>query len=59
MKKLLIVGCTDPLMWYANKIDQYVVFVSEENDYYWSREDEGYLNIVKKEDAIIVFASIL
>lgn len=41
-------------MWYASKVGQTVPFVRETNDGYWSREDAGYLNIVRKTDAEIV-----
>ena len=56
MKKLLIKQCNDPMMWYANKIGKTVEFLgaSGVEGIYWSREDAGYKNIVKMEDAEIV-----
>lgn len=53
MKLLLITSCIDSSMWYAEKIGQYIPFLWEEEDYYWSREDAGYKNIVKKCDAVV------
>ena len=46
-----IAKCSDPQMWYADKIGQLVAYISETEDEYISREDAGYLNIVKKSDA--------
>jgi hypothetical protein len=54
MKKLLITGCSDYLLWYAKKIGQEVPFVREDNGYFWSREDTGYLNIVFRKDAHVI-----
>lgn len=51
---LLIVACSDPMMWYANKVGHYVPYLGEWVDGYKSREPAGYINIVKKADAIIV-----
>lgn len=51
--KLLIIKCSDSMFWYANKIGQEVEFIREESDCYLSKEDAGFINIVKKEDAII------
>ena len=59
MKTLLIIGCTDPLMWYAKLVGQYVVFLREDKDYYWSREQGGYSNIVHKKDALVVCKATL
>ena len=52
--KLKIKQCPDPLMWYADKIGQEVTYCGEAEEYYWSREDAGYKNIVLKEDAEII-----
>lgn len=41
-------------MWYAAKVGQIVPFVRETHDGYWSREDAGYINIVRKTDAEII-----
>lgn len=53
MKTLLITGCTDPLLWYSHKVGSEVPFLGEDMDYYWSKEDYGYRNIVFKKDAIV------
>ena len=52
--KLHIKQCRDPLMWYSRKIGEDVDFVREDKDYYWSRDDGGYINIVHKTDADII-----
>lgn len=51
MRKLKIVGCTDPMMWYAGLVGQVVPLVREESDIYLSREPAGFSNIVRKRDA--------
>jgi len=52
--KLLIVQCPDPLMWYAGKIGQTVPYLGHWPESFRSREDAGYINIVKFADAKIV-----
>lgn len=52
-KELTIVGCFDPMMWYRDLVGEKVDFVKEDDDYYWCREPEGYINIVHKSDGII------
>ncbi len=52
--KILILGCEDPLMWYASFVGETVPYVREEKDHFISREPDGYVNIVKKSDAEIV-----
>lgn len=54
-KAIKITGCTDPLMWYSDKVGETVPFLREEDGTYWSVEDEGFTNIVKKEDAEIIY----
>lgn len=53
MKRLKITGCTDSLLWYAEKIGEIVPYVStsESEEFYMSREPAGYLNIVYMKDA--------
>ena len=41
-------------MWYADKIGETVPFFSDERAYYMSRQPEGYINIVHKDDADII-----
>lgn len=53
-KRLLITNCSDAMMWYANKAGKEVDFIREESDCYLSRDDAGFINIVKKCDAVIL-----
>ena len=55
IKGIKITGCMDPLMWYVDKIGETVPFVYEEDNCFMSREPDGYLNIVLKKDAEIVY----
>ena len=50
-RRLLITGCSDPLMWYANMVGQVVTLLGVDDEYYWSREPAGPRNIVKLADA--------
>ena len=54
-RELRIIGCSDPLMWYSHKVGKSVPFVRELEDCFISREPTGYVNIVRKEDAEIVY----
>lgn len=57
MPKLLITKCNDSLMWYSKLVGQTVPYEGEWSDapdVYKSREPAGYINIVKKTDAVIV-----
>jgi len=54
-RQLKITGCIDPLMWYADKVGETVPFVREADDCFISREPAGYVNIVRKTDAEIVY----
>ena len=56
VRGILITHCTDPLMWYANRLGEIVPFVRSDEEHYWSREDAGYLNIVHKKDAMLVYS---
>lgn len=53
-KKLLITKCSDPLMWYADKVGQTVPYLGEGYGYYSSREDAGWVNVVNMDDAVVV-----
>jgi len=53
MKTLTITGCTDGLLWYADRVGQQVVYLGEESDIYWSRDSGGYKNLVWKKDATV------
>lgn len=52
--KLKITGCTDPHMWYSNKIGDTVDYNGKEDDIYWSRDSGGYVNIVFVKDAVLI-----
>jgi hypothetical protein len=54
MKVLQIINCKDRQMWYRDIINQTVPLIGVEENYYWSREPDGYKNIVLKSDAIII-----
>lgn len=54
MKKILIKQCSHPLMWYADKVGQEVVYVKEYGREYISREDLGLTNTVLKKDGEII-----
>ena len=54
MNALKIIKCDDPTMWYASYVGMYVPYGGQVDDVYWSRECEGYKNIVKQSDAEIV-----
>ena len=48
---ITIMGCRDPLMWYADHIGEAFEVIRFDQENYWVREPAGYLNIVKREDA--------
>lgn len=47
-----IVRCPDPLMWYADKVGREVIVERIDSSGLWSREDSGYINIIKFEDVL-------
>lgn len=49
--KILIVACSDSLMWYSKLLGTVHDVVRVDSEYYWCREPTGYLNIVKLQDA--------
>jgi hypothetical protein len=51
---LKITRCSDSLMWYRDFVGKIFDFVGEDEDIYWTREPEGYKNIVLKTDAEII-----
>ena len=53
-KMLHIKHCSDGMMWYASRVGENVAFVREDAEYFWSRDNGGYINIVLKGDAEIV-----
>lgn len=54
MAQLLIKKCSDPQMWYADLVGKEVPLLREDADGYWSREQAGHTNIVRREDAQVV-----
>jgi len=52
--KIKILRCSEELAWYANKIGQEVDMVGMDENYYWSRDDSGAKNGVRKQDAEII-----
>lgn len=55
---LLITKCSDPQMWYAGKVGQEVPYLgSWPGEGYRSREDSGFVNLVKFTDARVVVKS--
>lgn len=54
--RLLITGCSDGLLWYAGKIGQEVPYLGTwpNEGCHKSREDAGYINIVKMQDARVI-----
>jgi len=58
MKMLKIKSCSDPQMWYSDKVGQTfpVIREGEEERQYLTREPTGYLNVVNFDDAEIIEA---
>ncbi len=54
MTKLLIRQCPDFMMWYRDKVGQTVPHLGQWADGYKSREDAGYLNVVRFQDAEVI-----
>ncbi len=52
--ELKIIGCSDPQMWYSDKIGQVVPLLFKIEEGYMSREPAGFANIVLEKDAEIV-----
>ncbi len=52
--KLKIIDCTDPHLWYSNRIGETVDYKGKEDDIYWSRDSGGYVNIVYVKDAVLI-----
>ena len=51
---LKIIKCSDSLLWYSNLVGQCVPYLREYEECYMSREPDGFANIVRKEDAVII-----
>jgi hypothetical protein len=54
MQMLLITGCKDPMMWYADMVGGLVSYCGQWREAYKSLEPAGYLNRVEFDDAEIV-----
>ena len=54
MKMIKIVRCTDPMLWYADKVGELVPFLGTWPEAFKSKEGAGYVNIVKFEDGMVV-----
>lgn len=57
MKKLLVMKCDDSLMWYSGLVGHVVPYEggwSDTPSVFKSRERAGYVNIVKKADAMVI-----
>lgn len=54
MKALKILACSDPMLWYADHLNEVFPLLRIEHNEYITREPAGYINIVKKTDAIII-----
>lgn len=54
MKAIMIKQCSDPLMWYRNMVGQVVPLAREDTDVLWSREPAGHINIILRQDAVLV-----
>jgi len=55
-KKIEIISCRDPLLWYSKHIGETFVVIKESPDVYWTREKDSWqsLNFVDKSDAKII-----
>lgn len=55
-RELLIIKCSDSLMWYAGKVGQRVPYIRTipSEGIHISREPAGYTNIVKMSDAVFI-----
>ena len=53
-----ITKCSDSLFWYSNKVGCIVPYIADAGHGEWlSREDAGYLNIVKYKDGELVYGN--
>lgn len=49
-----ITQCPDPGMWYASRVGEVIEVRAADQDGYWTRDNEGYRNIIKFSDAEVV-----
>lgn len=57
MKALRIIKCDDPYKWYASLVGEVVPLVDVETNEYKSKEPDGFINFISKEDAEVVTLS--
>jgi len=48
--RIKIQRCSDPHMWYADKVGQWIRVERWDVDGIWAREPAGYINIIRFED---------
>jgi hypothetical protein len=59
MKMIKIIKCSEPNLWYRNKIGKTLNLLQEDDKYYWARQDGtlphgGFINIIYKSDACVI-----
>lgn len=54
MSKIIITGCTDPLMWYLEKVGETYALVRDWGDSYLVIASDGHTNKVYKKDCELV-----
>jgi len=54
MASLKIVKCNDEKKWYSSLVGELVPFAGDTGAEYESREPEGYINFISKEDCILI-----
>lgn len=55
--KIKILKCSDPLMWYNKEVGNIFILIDrfpEDKQVYWTREPQGYLNIIMRYDAELI-----
>jgi len=54
MRALLIVSCVDGRKWYSGLVGCVVPYGGDEGNEYRSREPEGYINYIAKNECVVV-----
>jgi hypothetical protein len=54
--KVFIKSCSDPLLWYADHVNEIrdVMFHEPEHKMYWGVDNGGYTNFIHEHDAFVV-----
>ncbi len=55
---LKIIKCSDPHLWYADRVGEELPLIREYSDCFMSREPEGYMNVIRKSDAEVVLREL-